>query len=88
MSLQDELRDEIVARIVAAHPGAEVEMVDLTGGGDHWSASIIAPSFEGMGRLARQRSIYGAMGELMAGASAPIHALTLKTQTPAEAGRE
>ena len=38
-----------------------------------------------MSRIKRQRTIYAAMGELMAG---PIHALTMTTQTPAEAAKE
>ena len=77
------LADEIVARIQAAHPGAQVELNDLTGTRDHWQAVIVAPSFAGLNSLARQRSIYAALGELMHG---PIHALTLKTLTPEQAG--
>lgn len=78
------ITEEIVARIQAAHPGAEVELTDLTGTLDHWQAVIISPTFEGLNSLARQRSVYAALGELMKG---PIHALTLKTLTPAQAGR-
>ena len=79
------LKEEIVTRIQAVHPGASVTLTDLTGGGDHWGAHIIAETFEGQRSLQRQRSIYAALGELMKG---PIHALTLKTQTPAEAAAE
>lgn len=76
------LPEQIVERIKAVHADAEVTLTDLTGGGDHWSARIVSADFEGMSRLARQRSIYGALGELMTG---PIHALQLKTLTPAQA---
>lgn len=78
------LTDDIVSRIKAVHPDAEVALTDLTGGGDHWSAVIVSADFEGMSRIARQRSVYAALGELMAG---PIHALQLKTVTPEQAGR-
>lgn len=78
------LTDQIVARIKAVHQDATVELTDLTGGGDHWSAVVISADFEGMNRIARQRSVYGALGELMKG---PIHALQLKTLTPEQAGR-
>ncbi len=76
---------EMQARIVAAHPEANVEFNDLTGGGDHWQATIIAPTFAGMSRIARQRSVYAALGELMHG---PIHAFTMRTLTPVEAAKE
>ncbi len=79
------LQEEIVRRIQEAHPGAEVEMVDLTGTQDHWQARIVTQSFDGMSRIARQRSIYAALSDLMAGSSAPIHALTLETLTPEQA---
>jgi stress-induced morphogen len=79
------LEEEITRRIRAAHPEARVELNDLTGTADHWQARIVAPTFEGMSRIQRQRSVYAALGELMHG---PIHALTMNTQTPAEAGAE
>ena len=73
------LRDEITERILAAFEGAEIEITDVTGAGDHWQATIVAAQFEGMSRVQRQRSIYAALGELMDG---PIHALTFRTLTP------
>lgn len=79
-----ELEQEIVRRIRAVHPDADVQLTDLTGGGDHWQAVIVSQAFAGMTPVARQRSVYAALGELMHG---PIHALTLKTLTPAQAGR-
>ncbi len=76
---------EMRSRIMAAHPDAEIEFNDLTGGGDHWQATIVAPTFDGLSRIARQRSIYAALGELMHG---PVHAFTMRTLTPAEADQE
>ena len=75
------LKDEIIHRIQGALTNAEVELADITGGNDHWEATIIASEFQGMSRLQRQRSIYAALGELMHG---PIHALTFRTLTPEE----
>ncbi|MCA9547412.1 MAG: BolA family transcriptional regulator [Myxococcales bacterium] len=72
----------ITERIQAALPGATVELEDLTGTRDHWEAVIVAAGFEGLNRVARQRAIYKALGELMHG---PIHALTLTTLTPEQA---
>ena len=76
------LQDEIVRRVQAALPDAIVELRDLTGGGDHWQAVIVSAGFEGKLPVARQRLVFGALGELMHG---PIHALTLKTLTPQQA---
>jgi len=80
-----DLVGEMRARIVSAHPEATIEFNDLTGGGDHWQATIVAPTFAGLSRIARQRSIYAALGELMQG---PVHAFTMRTLTPAEAAEE
>lgn len=79
------IADEIIQRIQTALPGAEVQLNDLTGGQDHWEAIIVAPGFEGLSRLNRQRAVYAALGELMHG---PIHALTLQTLTPEQANKQ
>jgi stress-induced morphogen len=76
------LQDEIVRRVHAALPDAQIELRDLTGGGDHWQAVIVSQAFDGQTPIARQRLVFGALGELMHG---PIHALTLKTLTPQQA---
>ena len=76
---------EIEARIHAALPGARVTVADTTGGGDHWSATVIAVEFQGKGLVDRHRMVYAALGPLMRG---DIHALALVTETPDERGTE
>jgi len=67
-------------RIRAGVEGAtHVEVTDLTGTKDHYEAVVVSPAFEGKSRVARQRMVFAALGELMQG---PIHALTFKTFTP------
>ncbi|MFN3199595.1 MAG: BolA/IbaG family iron-sulfur metabolism protein [Bradymonadia bacterium] len=78
------LQDEMVKRIKAAMPDAEVRLKDLAGG-DHWQATIVSSSFEGLMRVDRQRAVYAALGELMHG---PIHALTFQALTPAQAAEQ
>ena len=78
------IQDEMGARIKAALPDAELSFTDLTGGGDHWEAVIVSDLFQGMSPIARQRKVYAALGELMAG---PVHAFTMKTLTREQAGR-
>ena len=75
------IQEEMVKRIKATFPDAQVQLTDMTGTRDHWQAVIISASFEGMSRINRQRSVYAALGELMHG---PIHALTFQTKTPDE----
>ena len=39
--------EDIIALIKQGIPGAEVEMQDLAGDGDHWAATVISPAFAG-----------------------------------------
>jgi stress-induced morphogen len=71
--------DEIKQRIEASIPGAEAEVEDYTGGGDHFSATVTATAFQGRSRIQQHRLVYEVFGAEIGG---PIHALSLKTQTP------
>lgn len=66
----------------AAVPDAAVHPTDLNGGGDHWHMVVVAPSFDGLRPLARQRAILAAFSAAMA--SGAVHALDLKCITPDE----
>jgi stress-induced morphogen len=72
--------EDIRNRIEAAIPGAAVEVEDYTGGGDHFSATVTAAAFEGRSRVEQHRLVYEIFDGEIGGA---IHALALKTQTPA-----
>ena len=72
---------EIRARIRSALPDAQVEVVDTTGTGDHFDATVVSATFAGKGLVDRHRLVYAALGEAMRG---PIHALALNTRTPDE----
>jgi BolA protein len=52
------------------------------GGESHFNVVIEAGVFEGMGRVQRQRAVYGALAEELAG---PVHALSVKALAPGEA---
>jgi stress-induced morphogen len=71
--------EDIRQRIEAAIPGAQAEVEDYTGTGDHFSATVTAEAFEGLSRIAQHRLVYDVFGSEVGGA---IHALALKTQTP------
>jgi stress-induced morphogen len=73
---------ELKSMIEAALPGAEVEVVDETGGGDHLRATVTASQFEGLSRLDQHRLVKAAVRERFEDGS--IHALSVKTSTSPE----
>lgn len=64
-------------------PGASAEVQGADG--VHFEAVVVAEAFAGKLPLARHRLVYATLGELMGG---EIHALSLKTLTPAEAASQ
>ena len=62
-------------------PGARAQV--NTADDVHFDAIVIAAEFAGKLPLARHRMVYATLGEAMGG---QIHALSLKTLTPEEAG--
>jgi stress-induced morphogen len=68
---------ELKSMIEAALPGAEVEVVDETGGGDHLRATVAASQFKGLSRLDQHRLVKAAVRERFEDGS--IHALSVKT---------
>ncbi len=73
--------DDIIAKIRAALPDAQVELEDLTGTKDHWKATVVSAAFSGKSLMARHRLVMSALAEELKG---PIHALTLDVKTPDE----
>lgn len=72
--------EQIAQMIQAGMPGA---FVDVYGDdGVHFEAVVVHESFQGKLPLARHRMVYATLGDKMGG---EIHALALKTLTPAEA---
>jgi stress-induced morphogen len=73
--------DEIKHRIETAIPGSRADVEDWTGGGDHFRATVVAEAFAGLNRIEQHRLVYDVFGAEIGG---PIHALSLKTDTPRE----
>lgn len=71
---------EIEGMIKAALPGAQVEVVDETGTGDHLRATVSAAQFEGLSRLDQHRLVKAAVKQRFDDGT--IHALSLKTGVP------
>ena len=71
--------DDLKRRIESALPGAQVNVEDLTGGGDHFRAEIVSERFDGLTRIEQHKLVYSVFGDEVGG---PIHALSIKTSTP------
>lgn len=71
--------DKVRALLDAGFPGAEIELVDLTGTKDHYQARIVSEAFAGKSLIEQHQLVYRALGDAMSG---PIHALALRTYTP------
>ena len=56
--------------------------VECEGDGHHFEAVIVSPEFEGKSRIQQHQLVYAVLGSKM---EAAIHALSMKTLTPAEA---
>ena len=74
--------DEIRTMIEAALPGAEVEVIDETGAGDHLRATVAAPQFEGLSRIDQHRLVKAAVKERFD--DGQIHALSVRTSPRSE----
>lgn len=72
-------QDEIVRLIKKRLPDAMVEIRDLAGDGDHYSATVVAEEFRGMSRVRQHQLVYDALEGKMGGT---LHALALQTSTP------
>ncbi len=74
-------REELKQLFEKAFPDAEV--VVHTEDGVHFAARLVSQAFAGRSRVARHQLVYQALGERMGG---EVHALSLQTLTPDEAG--
>lgn len=70
----DQVREYIAAALPCTH-------VVVDGDGRHFFATIVSAEFEGLSRIRRHQRVYRALGERM---REEIHALSMKTLTPAE----
>ncbi|MGB3493538.1 MAG: BolA/IbaG family iron-sulfur metabolism protein [Elainellaceae cyanobacterium] len=72
--------DQVKSMIQAGIPEAEVQVQDLTGGGDHYQVIVISPAFEGKRPVQRHQLVYRSVQQAMS--TEAIHALSIKTYTP------
>ncbi len=61
--------------------GLPCEHLEVEGDGQHFFATIVSTEFDGKRLIQRHQRVYAALGDRM---RAEIHALSMKTLTPAE----
>jgi acid stress-induced BolA-like protein IbaG/YrbA len=76
--MSDPTAQEVRGFIAAGLP---CEHVEVEGDGRHFFATIVSAQFEGLARVRRHQRVYEALGDRM---REQIHALSMKTLTPAE----
>lgn len=76
-----EVRDESASH--AGHAGATRD--DGSRGETHFHVRIVSAAFDGVSRVQRQRLVYDALKDELAG---PVHALSLSALTPSEAQKQ
>ena len=75
----DMTADELHSIIAAGLP---CEHLDVSGDGRHWHALVVSAEFEGKRSIARHQRVYATLGDRMK--TDEVHALAMKTYTPAE----
>lgn len=87
-----EVAEAIRRKLQSAFAPTELEVIDQSakhaghsgapeGGESHFDVVIRAPAFQGRNRVLRQRDVYAALKEELAG---PVHALSVKALAPGE----
>ena len=72
---------DIERMIKESLPGATVEIRDLAGDGNHYSANVVSAAFKGKSRIQQHQMVYAALKGRMGG---ELHALALQTGVPEE----
>ena len=70
--------NEIKSFIEKSLPDCKVEIEDLKGDGDHYSATVTSKSFKGKTRVEQHKMVYNSLKGRMGN---ELHALKLKTIT-------
>lgn len=70
---------ELKALLREAFPDAEIDIQDMAGNSDHYSANIVSKAFANKSRVQQHQMVYAALKGKMGG---ELHALALQTSAP------
>ncbi len=71
--IQNDTSEALREAILQALPDAKVEVGNPSGG--HYELRVVSGAFAGKTPVAQQRLVYSAIGHLMKGDQAPVHAI-------------
>lgn len=74
--------NDIETAIAEALPGADIEVVDTRGTGDHFQVRVVYEGFEGKTMVEQHQMVYAPLRSLLD--SGALHALALRTFTPSQ----
>ena len=72
-------KEEIESMIKNSIPDATIEIKDLAGDDNHYSATVVSKMFENKSKVVQHKMVYAALEGKMGGI---LHALSLTTLTP------
>ena len=73
------MSDDLRALLECAFPDAqELDVIDRTGGGDHFQVIVAAPSLAGLSLVEQHRRVYDALAAPLANGT--IHELRIQTR--------
>ena len=75
MAMTKESIEELIKQSI---PDAKVNIEDLRGDGDHYSATVISKLFDGKSKIDQHKMVYESLQGKMGN---ELHALVLKTKT-------
>ena len=73
--------NELSELIKKSLPDSKVEITDLAGDGNHYSAKIVSERFSGKSRVEQHKMVYKALKGAMDGKDGILHALALQTSS-------
>lgn len=80
MTPGDTIRERVAERLRREIPGAEVDVIDLTGTDNHLEARVVSPAFAGRSPVERHRMVYAPLRAWLDDDT--VHALSVKAWTP------
>ena len=71
---------QVEAMIKTGLPDAQIQIQDLTGGGDHYQVTVVSTLFQNKSLVQQHQLVYAALKQALS--TEAIHALSLKTLVP------
>jgi stress-induced morphogen len=71
--------EDLEERLLAAYPGSQVQVIDLTGTSDHFEVHVASSAFGTMSRVDQHKGVMDVFKQELA--TGELHALSIKTKS-------